>query len=1583
MDNVSIQQKIDNWLKSNQSYAAKPTEEIISAMIEANVLTLSETQEISVFGIDTVNKETPILPNTKPKKSREEVLETLEGQLITLATQVIEVENNNSFVETAWSWIKDKTGYGDSLKNVKIALQKDMELFDKLKNNEKIDFQKDEFPYDANEIELLLEGQLELKSQKALNDYQEGQEMASDMVGDLTSGIGAVCLYSAIVLTGGTATIPIAIGAAIASGGVIKAGTKALDNLGSEKKYNTLGKDLLTGGFSGLLAPVTAGIGGVAGKCIAKTFGVQATKTLGKTSIEQGTKASIKEIAKNALLNPAGYKYKGGTVLTRASAYGTEMGVDGMLGGGIDGAYRATLEGENIGDAFISGTVGGLILSPVIGGGFKLAGKGASKIAEKIWDSNAPLPPLTTPNKYTIQTPDKVKIKINELGEDAKQLHNKLKELAFNGYEYLFKICLDDNGNVIPEARDRIFKLLTKAPQIAELLNNNLKFYSLEDVNKLAKMAASCIIELHQSPRGIGSCLENAMDENGYVDSFLLDRVYQIFDKSFMHMSEFQDVLYVALTKDNNWKKSFDINVLDAIEEGIDIEDINLCKDVNGIFQKGNLEGLNYLKTIFSAEHTAKLQETIFNACKNQDGIILYPKLKKYTEILNSGHFNMVDTNHMILPLIFNAKNEYQPEIYKKLIKDFDEVFIRNNYSFLEPNIKALYKSGNDAGVEKLLTRISTLTQKEDINVALMIQPLAKMSDDEFNKFHTELKKNSFTLDLINKSNKFLAIIIEDGKFNEELFNIGLDYWKKGIHPEELSYYINVLETDYPNISFEDKNRFINKLISKLNPNYQQQLNERESLNLIEIYRFILNKQKPEYADIALDLADKKVDITTIERTIQTIFNYSVDQPEFLKRVEYINENGFGEHTLDLLRMFSTSSYEAFDDAGIEKCIKLKERGCNPQIITNNSYLTDSQRFDILEGVEKAVFAKRNILKTGTEELSDKDLFEFVYKNGYADIFVFLDSFDLPVLEASFGLKIDGVIEFLEKFNDFSIDLDDHTKAELIMALNPKKALQDKLQNIQNKIKSLKSSFKYVAASGDKDALNNLKKQINDATTQERKIQAYIKEATLEPLETINKIRTLMAFAPHELWELLALIKPNMASDEMIETIKKDPAIMQAFENRANKNQDLKTWYSHNILKPHNDGVWNKTINRKIYEKLNIEYDEALAQKLQLHKSKYLPEILSSDDVFKHNFKELIRVIQENPNLSVKDALNNLEQNIFTRNQFKKLGIDYDKWTTVDKNHFKTVQVELDVEEAKSAAIKNLEEDLSNITFNTLPQSELKKIFDDLAKINVTIKDVKELAYDADGYQLPDKIVKKLYIDGQPVEFKDLAKIISTIKNSINSNEFWTKEHPDALINDIKNTMYNHLMKLRDTEIKNAINLKTNQVSNLEIHQIDMNDISHALFLGNHGHCCTAVGTGINQFSAPTYIMNKCISGIEIMDGDQFVGNTMCYIAKVDGKTALVLDNIEVAQRYQDNDQIRDAFMEYARDLCKRIGQPNMPIYAGPYRHKLNMNIYKQSEKMLEIQGSTGDQEVYIDYITDGREIDNIKKDRVNLFRIS
>ena len=161
-----------------------------------------------------------------------------------------------------------------------------------------------------------------------------------------------------------------------------------------------------------------------------------------------------------------------------------------------------------------------------------------------------------------------------------------------------------------------------------------------------------------------------------------------------------------------------------------------------------------------------------------------------------------------------------------------------------------------------------------------------------------------------------------------------------------------------------------------------------------------------------------------------------------------------------------------------------------------------------------------------------------------------------------------------------------------------------------------------------------------------------------------------------------------------------------------------------------------------------------------------------------------------------------------------------------------------------------------------------------------------------------------------------------------------------------------------------------------------MNDISHSLFLGNHGACCTAVGGGDNQYSAPTYIKNKMVSAIEVVDGDNFVGNTMCYIAQVDGKPSLILDNIELKADYHNNDVIRDAMIEYAKKLCAEIGQPDMPIYAGPYRHKLRMEVFEFSKHQMQIVGNTGNDDIYLDFITRGREVTGDEVDDVELYKI-
>ena len=117
-------------------------------------------------------------------------------------------------------------------------------------------------------------------------------------------------------------------------------------------------------------------------------------------------------------------------------------------------------------------------------------------------------------------------------------------------------------------------------------------------------------------------------------------------------------------------------------------------------------------------------------------------------------------------------------------------------------------------------------------------------------------------------------------------------------------------------------------------------------------------------------------------------------------------------------------------------------------------------------------------------------------------------------------------------------------------------------------------------------------------------------------------------------------------------------------------------------------------------------------------------------------------------------------------------------------------------------------------------------------------------------------------------------------------------------------------------------------------------------------------------------------------DKGAFVGNTMTYIAYVDGKPALVLDNIELKTKYQNNDKIRDTFIEYAKKLCEEIGQPDLPIYAGPNRHKLDMSIYPKSEHSMEPIGSSGDEYVYIDYDAGRHQVGKGGATRIKMYKI-
>ena len=683
----------------------------------------------------------------------------------------------------------------------------------------------------------------------------------------------------------------------------------------------------------------------------------------------------------------------------------------------------------------------------------------------------------------------------------------------------------------------------------------------------------------------------------------------------------------------------------------------------------------------------------------------------------------------------------------------------------------------------------------------------------------------------------------------------------------------------------------------------------------------------------------------------------------FKQLTELLQEdNNPSKYKYDLYRDLASLDAEKFTRAKdlMHKGFKLKT------ILT----VVDCKDTNILEKYNSAIDEakkKRNQLKSGVADLTDKNIDDFFSDNNEA-ILQTIDMVGLPAFTHSYTSKLTGVESFV------------------------------------NSVRTLKQQ---LSAEDFAD------------------LQARINDKSLEPQEKIAKIRTLGAIlGNHSVSKetqqyYISLIKPNKPTkdeiqqakaiwanpkakfddklNEFCETfgIEKDnKKVLEFFNKRAQTNAkgykilngvkeaELSKLLEIEVVRKRNEHEWNTAIDKMVYEEIGVEYTTELSRRLNLADNKYLSTFFHANHGFKENFGEMVDHIVDNPDKSIREIFDELPQNIETRRQFEQYGIDYDKWVDADKDSYLVVEVEASAEKSRQAAIANVEADLNDPDFKKIPKEETDKIFKALEEIGVTTQTKKEPRYDEDGFIRGYDEVTRLYVDGKPITFNKLEKALSTIKHVINENDFWTKTHSDTKIDQARTTIYNHIMKLRDAEVDAASNLKDNEVATLEVHKTDMNDISHSLFLGNHAGCCTAVGSSIgNDYAAPRYIMDKCISAIEVMDGKEFVGNTMCYFAEVDGKLALVLDNIEMSAKYQNNDKIRDVFMDYAKRLCEEVGKPDLPIYAGPYRHKFNMTPYQIDSHDLKIIGSTDGERTYIDF-AGGYVIDGQKVSRTNLYKI-
>ena len=722
-----------------------------------------------------------------------------------------------------------------------------------------------------------------------------------------------------------------------------------------------------------------------------------------------------------------------------------------------------------------------------------------------------------------------------------------------------------------------------------------------------------------------------------------------------------------------------------------------------------------------------------------------------------------------------------------------------------------------------------------------------------------------------------------------------------------------------------------------INKNLQTVKTQCNNINFNGIFDVFKKSEKKYYSK--QEVLEKLKEIEGINYQIQQIVLYVTEnfQKEFLFKKYY-------KYMVDKIVELSKDGFKIEDlfyygqehktlqqfDAYVKRIEELKDIDYPKYYVKpflNDESINKEQAKLLLEVRQKG-YEKRDILSYPSYQIEDDEL---------DDLFLSEPRLVLNTIKllgkdsfvSTFSEKYDNVENNIANIGHIS---NTHPLYQNLLELtNPIES--DAYIKNQELIKELKSKFNKT---NDKTALI---KEINDLTNKNKNLVA---KSIKDPMD---KIKIAHIF--------------NVA-DEMPQQLK---FILRHCNIKTKKNKLELANALDNVIKTDNQG--------KVCKQLNFK------------KNKYLTKLFVADGDFWENYQTMLETINQLPKDNVETVFCKLQLNKDTKTQFEKSGVNFDKWVKFDPNSKIQKGIRLDNSNRKQNVIKNLEEDLSMIYYNFVDFVDTQdNFFNTLAQKGYILKEQKIASYDENGFLGENKTALKLYKDNHPVEFDELPLLFSTIKNFIKNDSLWNTKSKNPNIENAKNTAKNHILNMRFKEMRLA-NQKLDDVPlQITVQKVDMNNVEHALFLGNHSGCCTAVGFGSNQWTAPNYVMCKMISAIEVLDGKEPIGNTMCYIAEIDGKPSLILDNIELQAKYQYNDEIRDMLIEYAKKMTAEIGNPDMPIYAGPNRHKVDFDNFELINKDFRIIGSTGKGSIYLDFDAEEHEIDGTEIFNSELYKL-
>lgn len=327
---------------------------------------------------------------SKPLKAKSPSLGQLDQNIAKLNNQekkLNKIKKEQGFIGKGWDWFKNKTGIGDSSNKAQMQINAERDMLKQLRQpNAKIDQKQFEKitgqKYTKANLEKFKKGEFSHASQKVAG-YQEGQEMAVDVVADVAAGATSFTIYTlsiaAAPFTGG-GSIALGVALAAGTGALVKTGVKYADAVSGGRKYtlNDAKKDASTGAVSGLLAPITAGAGGAIGKTVATKLGLQTIKTVGKEIGEDVVENGFKQTLKTSMMSPGAFKYVGEGAGKKIFAYGSEVVTDGVLNGGIDNGFRPAINGGSLSDV-AKATGEGALFAPLVGLGMKGTGFAISR----------------------------------------------------------------------------------------------------------------------------------------------------------------------------------------------------------------------------------------------------------------------------------------------------------------------------------------------------------------------------------------------------------------------------------------------------------------------------------------------------------------------------------------------------------------------------------------------------------------------------------------------------------------------------------------------------------------------------------------------------------------------------------------------------------------------------------------------------------------------------------------------------------------------------------------------------------------------------------------------------------------------------------------------------------------------------------------------------------------------------------------------------------------------------------------------------------------------------------------------------